>query len=131
MKKSVILLSILIMCILQSCSPVYEIFFYNPGDIDDGEIWDSDLEYFFMRKERLSQVKSISHKLTVELEEILISLKGKTKSEVDEGDFYEYAFVFQNKDTIFTNSAFEVWRHKNIKAKIPNNVKGLIRAIHH
>ncbi len=38
-------------------------------------------------------------------------MKGKNHSEVDDGDFYEYAFIFQNRDTLYTNSGFEIGRY--------------------
>ena len=108
--------------LLSSCGFISKVIYYDVGNMDDGDIWDSDIMDFFYNKKRLIEIHKYSYKLNFEIKRILNIVKNQDSQEINE-TFYEYAFISNSNDTIYTNSYFEIWRYKNKKLKVPNKVK--------
>jgi hypothetical protein len=122
-KKIIYLITIIL---LISCGFINKIIYYDAGTMDDGDIWDSDITDFFYNKKRHMEIHKYSYKLNLEIKRIVEIVKNQENQEINE-TFYEYAFITNNKDTIYTNSYFEIWRYKDKKIKISNKVKEYLK----
>lgn len=113
---------------LFSCKVVTKIYYNDTSKVDDGEIWGSNLNVFFSKDKNVKITDNSSTNLNVELKRIKKVLLEKGESVVKDDLYYDYAFVMKSKDTLFTNSAFEIWRYKDKKGKILNKVTEYTKA---
>ena len=116
-------------CCLISCSVATKIYYNNTSNIDDGEIWGSNLNLFFVKNDRVKITQNKSNQLKTELKLIRDNLLKSNNVEKNDDYFYDYAFIINSKDTLYANSTFEIWRYRNLKDKVPNKVKSYVKAL--
>lgn len=121
MKSINILIVIGLVFLLNSCQST-KVYFHDTNDYDDGEIWGGQLSLFFKKNEDIKISQINNKKLSSELNRIRnVLISNNEFIEIDDG-FYEYAFVLNKKDTLFTNGAFKEWRYRNLKSTVDNSI---------
>lgn len=108
-----------VVVILSSCKPSTIIYKYDKYDrygyyIDDGDIWGSQVFVFFKDTRELGiRIDSIkSGELDRALSKVLNQFSKTVPSplEMFDDQYYEYVFITDSRDTLFTNGYFESWK---------------------
>ena len=114
--------------LLMSCTMTTRIYYYDTSKFDDGEIWGDAIIYFFSENSDIVITQSNSKKLGLELINIKENvLKKGTIIEKDDSP-YEFAFVTQDKDTLYSNGLIE-WRYRNRKGKVSNTINKIYKKV--
>lgn len=107
----------IILCIgfsISACVPSSIVYKYDINKkgklIDDGEIWGTDVYLLFEESPYIEVDTLRSLMLNKKLQVILEKLQTETLTIRFDGIYYEYAFITQNRDTLYTNGYFELWK---------------------
>ncbi len=103
---------------LSSCKVMTKIYYNDHSKVDDGEIWGSNLNSFFIKSESIITTSSSSVHLRDELRIIKDKIIKNGEVVMKDDQYYDYALVTKSGDTLFLNSAFEIWRYQNKKSKL-------------
>ncbi|WP_300686454.1 hypothetical protein [Chryseobacterium sp.] len=127
-----IFLLLVTMIVLSCTSKEVLIYKHDNTKNDDGEIFGSNLKSFFNKNPNIYTVsinsKEISKKLLLIKEEI-----ETVNNNVNPDDsYYEYAFIINKKDTLYTDYRLEFWRYGNnwISYKLDDVTKKTIISSH-
>ncbi|GHT20734.1 hypothetical protein FACS189429_8820 [Bacteroidia bacterium] len=105
------------MVVLYSCKTIC-IYHNDTSNLDDGEIWGSNVNLFFGDNDNIRKVEIKSLKLSNELRKIKEQIMENGNDFYKDDACYNYAFITHTNDTIYCNE-FVVWRYK--KKTINNN----------
>lgn len=123
---------VLIFCLLltgASCSTPIIVYhdIMDRETINDGEIWAGDLHVFFMERERIEKKIIRSRDVSKELNRILNQIKKAHSVTVFDDNYYEYAFIINFRDTLYTNNEFLYWKYKNLQmSKVKTSLEKLL-----
>ena len=120
MIKSKIVFFSLLALSLFSCK-MTKIYYHNTQQIDDGEIWGSNLKSFFIQKDEVKITKSSSIELSNELLKIKNEIQSNGKLIDVDDDFYDYAFVLSKKDTLYSKGLIH-WRYDEKTLRIESSM---------
>ncbi|MDX2245974.1 MAG: hypothetical protein SF052_04300 [Bacteroidia bacterium] len=103
---------------LSSCRPSVIIYKYDKYDkyeyIDDGDIWGSQVFIFFEKTKNLDiKVDTIeSREIDRALHKVLSQFNETQPSalEMFDDEYYEYVFITNDRDTLYTNGYFKSWK---------------------
>ena len=114
-------LIVFLCCCTASCSSKVIMIFYNDtSKVDDGEIFGSELNRFFLKEESTLYFKTKS----VYLDKELINIKKKStvnsKFINKDDSYYSYAFITKQGDTLFANEHLDLWRYRNKIVNLKN-----------
>jgi hypothetical protein len=106
---------------LTSCKLMTKIYYNDHSKVDDGEIWGSNLNGFFVKSENIIITSSSSVQLRNELRNVKAEIIKNGEVILKDDQYYDYALITKSGDTLFLNSAFEIWRYQNKKSKLPGS----------
>ena len=112
---------------LLSCETLTNVYYNDTSKIDDGEIWGSKLNTFFIQDKNIKVTTDNSNGLNKELMMIKKEIIKNGEEILIDDHYYDYAFVTKG-DTLFMNNAFEMWRYQNKKSIISTkNIKKYLK----
>jgi hypothetical protein len=109
--KFKIFFSIFVLLCLCSCK-ITSIYYNDTSQIDDGDIFGCCTKLFFVTDQHITTTRIKSQYLIKELASIKEIINKKGQEFYKDDNFYNYAFITNNRDTIFSNELI-VWRYKN------------------
>jgi hypothetical protein len=114
---------VIVISLLSSCKNNYTLVYYNDTvHYDDGEIWGTQLNLFFEKSSDVKMIKVESKKLSEELKRIKNTLvENNELLKIDDG-VYDYAFITDQQDTLYSNIRLEQFRYKNFKSILKNSL---------
>lgn len=118
-----------LLVILSSCSGPITIYHHHIDRerILDGEIWNGNLHVFFKDNEDIERTVLRSRILAKELNRILTLIKKEQLVTVFDDNYYEYVFIINSRDTLYTNNKFAYWKYKNLTmGKIDSELNSLL-----
>lgn len=119
MKKLIVI--ILGFCIV-SCSQKLTLVYYNDvSKVDDGEIFGQELQRFFSRNDNIKVVSIKSNSFNKLLKTVGDSIKQYESENYSDDNYYGYAFVTANRDTLFADYHLQNWKYKGKRGKYENN----------
>lgn len=122
-------ISFCLLWVLSACSGPITIYHHHLDRerILDGEIWNGDLQVFFSDREDIERKVLRSRMLAKELNRILTLIKKEQLVTVFDDNYYEYVFIINSRDTLYTNNEFAYWKYRNLTmGKIDNELSSLL-----
>ncbi len=102
MKSLVIFFLFILFCV--SCQRNTIVYYNNTEDYDDAEIWGTtDLYLFFKDELGVNNYRLTSRRYYRELYKIKNELINKGTDVYWDNNFYEYAFILNEEDTLYAN----------------------------
>ena len=129
MKNTANYLTILFLTIvLTSCSCSKTVIYYNNiNQIDDGEIFGDRLKDFFTKDKRIQVELLNSSYFENELIKVLNLFDKSQNITIFDDNYYDYAFIVNKKDTLFSSKELTSWRFKNKYLKYKSSKKRFLK----
>lgn len=90
----------------------------------DGDLWGDDAILIFDQSLRgYVEIDTVrSHRLNLTLDRVLKRFEEGNFGPIFDGAYYEYAFINEAGDTLYTNGYFELWKLNGEIIKVEQNV---------
>ncbi|SIT25982.1 hypothetical protein SAMN05421786_1173 [Chryseobacterium ureilyticum] len=127
-----IFLLLVTMIVLSCTSKEVLIYKHDNTKNDDGEIFGSNLKPFFNKNPNIYTVSINSKKISKKLLLIKEEIETVNNNVNPDDRYYEYAFIVNKKDTLYTDYRLEFWRYGNneISYKLDDVTKETIISSH-